>query len=70
MGPLAVVDPKPSVGQGAQFRQGFEEVRIQHLGPVAPINGLPAVEIHGAGSTGTSESRGVPVADDNGKCSP
>ena len=37
MGPLAVVDPKPSVGQGAQLRQGFEEVRVQHLGPVAPI---------------------------------
>ena len=37
MGPLAVVDPKPSVGQGAQFRQGFEEARVQHLGPVAPI---------------------------------
>ena len=37
MGPLAVVDPKPSVGQGAQLRQRFEEVRVQHLGPVAPI---------------------------------
>ena len=37
MGPLAVVDTKPSVGQGAQLRQGFEEVRVQHLGPVAPI---------------------------------
>ena len=26
MGPLAVVDPEPRVGQGAQLRQGFEEV--------------------------------------------
>ena len=38
MGPLAVVDPKPSVGQGAQLRQGFEEVRVQHLGPVCGVS--------------------------------
>ena len=37
MGPLAVVDPKPRVGQGAPLRQGCDEVRVQHLGPVAPI---------------------------------
>ena len=28
MGPLAVVDPKPRVGQGAQLRQGRATTRV------------------------------------------
>jgi hypothetical protein len=37
MGPLSVVDPEPGVGEGAQLRDGFKEVRVQHLGSTAPI---------------------------------
>ena len=37
MGPLAVVDPEPGVGKGAQLRDRLEEVRIQHLGSVASV---------------------------------
>ena len=40
MRPLLVVDPKPRAGDGAQLRDRFEEVRVQHLGPVAPIEPL------------------------------
>lgn len=37
MGPLAVVDPEPGVGEGTQLRDRLKEVRIQHLGSVAPV---------------------------------
>ena len=37
MGPLTVVDPEPGVGEGAQLRDRFKEVRVQHLCSVAPI---------------------------------
>jgi len=37
MGPLAVVDPEPGVGEGAQLHDGFKEVGVQHLGSIAPI---------------------------------
>ena len=40
MGPLAVVDAKPGVGKGAQLRDGFKEVRVQHLGSIAPVEAL------------------------------
>lgn len=40
MGPLAVVDPKPRVREGAQLRDGFKEVGVQHLGSIAPIEAL------------------------------
>jgi hypothetical protein len=28
VGPFAVVDPQPGIGQGAQFRDRFEEVLV------------------------------------------
>ena len=37
MGPLAVVDPQPGVGQRPQFRDRLEEMRIEDLGPIAAI---------------------------------
>ena len=37
MGPLTVVDAEPGVSEGAQLRDGFKEVRIEHLGSIAPI---------------------------------
>jgi hypothetical protein len=37
MGPLGVVNSEPGVGEGAQLRDGFKEVRVQQLGSVAPI---------------------------------
>jgi len=40
VGPLTVVDPEPSVGEDAQLRDGFKEVRVQHLGSIAPIETL------------------------------
>ena len=40
MGPLAVVNPKPGVGQGAPLRDGLKEVRVQHLGSITPIEAL------------------------------
>jgi hypothetical protein len=40
VGPLAVVNPEPSVGEGAQLRDGFEQVRVQHFGSVAPVEAL------------------------------
>lgn len=40
MRPLAVVDTKPRVGEGAQLCDRFEEVRVQHLSPIAPIETL------------------------------
>jgi hypothetical protein len=39
VGMPAVVDPKRHVGGGAQFRDRFKEVRVEHLGSVAPIEG-------------------------------
>ena len=40
MGPFAVVDSEPRVGEGTQLRDRFEEVRVQHFGPIAPIESL------------------------------
>lgn len=40
MGPLAVVDPERGIGHHPQLRDRFKEVRIQHLGPIAPIEPL------------------------------
>lgn len=40
MGPLAVVDPEPGVGEGTPLRDRFKEVRVQHLGSVASVNRL------------------------------
>ena len=37
MGPLAVVDPQPGVGQRAQFGDRLEEMRVEDLGAIAPI---------------------------------
>ena len=34
VGPLAVVNPDPGVGEGAQLCDGFKEVRVQHLGSI------------------------------------
>ena len=39
-GPLAVVNPEPGVGESAQLRDGFKEVRVQHLGSITPIEAL------------------------------
>jgi hypothetical protein len=40
VGPLTVVDPEPGVGEDAQLRDGFKEVRVQHLSSIAPIEAL------------------------------
>ena len=40
MGPLAVVDSQPGVREGAQLRDRFKEVRVQHLGSIASIEAL------------------------------
>jgi len=37
VGPLTVVDPEPGGGEGAQLRDKFKEVRVQHLRSIAPI---------------------------------
>lgn len=42
MGPLAVVDAKPLVGDHAPLRQRFEEMRVEHFGAVAPIEAFDA----------------------------
>jgi hypothetical protein len=38
--PLAVVDPEPSVGEDAQLRERFKQVRVQYLGSVAAVETL------------------------------
>ena len=37
VGPLTVVNPEPRVRDGAQLRDRFKEVRVEHLGSIAPI---------------------------------
>ena len=37
MGPLAVVDLEPRDGDRPQLRDRFEEMRVEHFGPVAPV---------------------------------
>ena len=40
MGPFAVVDPEPCVGESTQLPNRFKQVRVQHLRPIAPIEAL------------------------------
>ena len=37
MGPLAVVDAEPRVGEDPQLCDGFKEVRVEHLRSIASI---------------------------------
>ena len=56
MGPLAVVDPQPGVGHRSQFGHRFEQVRVEHFRPIAPVEtfdvriliGLAGLEASGA----------------------
>ena len=40
MGPLVVVRSEPRVRHCTHFRQGFKEVRVEDLGPIAAIEAL------------------------------
>ena len=40
MGPLAVVDPQPGVGQRPQLRDRLDEMRVEDLGAIAAVEPL------------------------------